>query len=138
MGAIEGQYFQLHTAVDLLADKLDNFDIGGEEAFGEWGCDEIDVLADVLEKAGREETAKSVIAWHAARDDRGDAHYIGESFVPDQKVIYRAPHVGMNEPGEEGVVVRDEGLPYVHVRYGNDVYAKATPRTCLWSIGGGQ
>ena len=49
------------------------------------------------------------------------------TFTPGQKVVYRAPHVRHDEPGEEGVVVKD-GIHYVHVRYGNDVTAKATPK----------
>ena len=60
-------------------------------------------------------------------------------FHEGQKVVYRAPHVRADEPGEEGVVVRD-ALPsgWVYVRYGNDVHAKATPRECLAPIWEGQ
>lgn len=42
------------------------------------------------------------------------------------KVIYRADHVPLNEPGEEGVIT-EVGHMYVFVRYGADVTAKATP-----------
>ena len=57
-------------------------------------------------------------------------------FIKDQKVIYRAPHVRPDEPGEEGVVTTDGGGGYVFVRYGNDTTAKATPRGLLTPLTG--
>lgn len=54
-------------------------------------------------------------------------------FHEGQKVVYRAPHVAHDEPGEEGVVVKD-GINYVHVRYGNDTHAKATPKACVTPV----
>lgn len=56
------------------------------------------------------------------------------AFHEGQKVVYRAPHVRADEPGEEGVVVRDGGGDLVHVRYGTSVTVAATPRDRLTPI----
>ena len=56
---------------------------------------------------------------------------VGYRYVSGQRVVYRAPHMRRTDPGEEGVVVRDSGGDYVHVRYGNDYGAKATLRKDL-------
>lgn len=50
-----------------------------------------------------------------------------------EKVVYRAPHVSLNEPGEEGVIT-SVGETFVYVRYGADVTSKATPVERLWFI----
>ena len=55
-------------------------------------------------------------------------------YEPGQKVVYRAPHVTPDLPGEEGVVTRDPGGNSVFVRYGNDTIAKSTPRELLEPI----
>src|SRR5690606_35976134 len=49
------------------------------------------------------------------------------------KVVYRAPHVPANEPGEEGVItgVNDRGA---FVRYGGDTGARMTPLESLTLI----
>lgn len=49
------------------------------------------------------------------------------------KVVYRAPHVRANEPGEEGVVT-SVNSSYVFVRYGTSTTSAATPAECLESI----
>lgn len=41
-----------------------------------------------------------------------------------RKAVYRAPHVGSDEPGEEGVITGASSV-YVFVRFGNDVGSKA-------------
>lgn len=42
-----------------------------------------------------------------------------------QKVVYRAPHVGIDQPGEEGVIT-SVGEIWVYVRFGTDAHSKAT------------
>jgi hypothetical protein len=46
------------------------------------------------------------------------------------KVVYRAPHVPDDQPGEEGVITTTSGR-WVFVRYGRDAGAQATPPECL-------
>lgn len=43
-----------------------------------------------------------------------------------QQVVYRAPHIGQTEAGEQGVVTSVNDT-YVFVRYGTHLTAQATP-----------
>jgi len=47
-----------------------------------------------------------------------------------QKVVYRAPHIRRDEPGEEGVITAASSV-YVFVRFGADAGSKATPAESL-------
>ena len=68
---------QMAHAVRRLADVLERVDTG--EVFGNFTCDEVDALADVLRIAGREQAADFVIGEHARSDeDPNDRHYSGE------------------------------------------------------------
>ncbi|QDH91775.1 hypothetical protein SEA_PHRAPPUCCINO_100 [Mycobacterium phage Phrappuccino] len=42
------------------------------------------------------------------------------------KVVYRAPHVADDQPGEEGVITGASSI-YAFVRFGADVGSMATP-----------
>lgn len=55
-------------------------------------------------------------------------------FEVDEKVVYRPAHLPIEAQGEEGIVTQDNGGPYVFVRYGNDTWAKSTPREFLRGI----
>jgi hypothetical protein len=50
-----------------------------------------------------------------------------------QKVVYRAPHVRSDEPGEEGVITAVSSA-YVFVRFGTDVGSKATGPEMLQAV----
>ena len=50
-----------------------------------------------------------------------------------QKVIYRAPHVRSDQPGEEGVITSVSGQ-FVFVRYGSDTHSKATEAAMLTAV----
>lgn len=50
-----------------------------------------------------------------------------------QKVVYRAPHVGPDSPGEEGVIT-SVGYVWAYVRYGADVTSKATQPELLTAV----
>jgi hypothetical protein len=49
------------------------------------------------------------------------------------KAVYRAPHVGLHEPGEEGVIT-SVNERWVFVRYLADPVSKATPPECLTPV----
>ena len=50
-----------------------------------------------------------------------------------QKVVYRAPHVPLSSPGEEGVIT-SVGPRFVFVRYGADAHSKATEASMLTAV----
>ncbi len=50
-----------------------------------------------------------------------------------QKVVYRAPHVGHHQPGEEGVIT-SVGDTWVYVRYGASTTSKATHPEMLAAV----
>ncbi|MEH3142513.1 MAG: hypothetical protein PGN37_20540 [Mycobacterium kyogaense] len=52
-----------------------------------------------------------------------------------QKVVYRAPHIDGDEPGEEGVITAVSSV-YVFVRFGADTGSKATPAEYLELVAG--
>lgn len=70
-------YVTLLAKVEAVADIFDGMDIG-YETFQQFNCDEIEVVWDMLDTAGRTETANQILEWHALGDDEGDAHYKGE------------------------------------------------------------
>lgn len=50
-----------------------------------------------------------------------------------QKVVYRAPHVSPDRPGEEGVIT-SVGDIWVYVRFGADAHSKATHPSQLTAV----
>ena len=74
---IEGNQFELNVAIQTLADRFDLMLIGPETSFASFSCQEVDALCDVLNKAGRHETANGILEAHAEDDDEGDDHYQG-------------------------------------------------------------
>ncbi|OBY33506.1 hypothetical protein [Mycolicibacter kumamotonensis] len=49
------------------------------------------------------------------------------------KVVYRAPHLASDSPGEEGVITSVSDS-YAYVRYGADVHSKATYPALLEAV----
>ena len=50
-----------------------------------------------------------------------------------QKVVYRAPHIPPDKPGEEGVIT-SIGATHAFVRYGADAHSKATLPEALEAV----
>ena len=50
-----------------------------------------------------------------------------------QLVVYRAPHLGPDERGDEGVITSVSSA-YVFVRYGSQQTSAATPAECLTAV----
>ena len=75
MSATDALYATLLNAIDTMADRLSEVDTG--EVFGNFTCDELDSIAEVLRAAGRDDVADFIIEEHASADDEGDAHYRG-------------------------------------------------------------
>jgi hypothetical protein len=106
---IYAMYVQLQAAVEKMADTFESMLIGPESTFASFSCNEIETVWEVLDRAGRRDTANAILAAHAEGDDEGDAHYTGPKPEPmrllDRSAIpnlWREDHPGEHKLGIYG------------------------------------